>query len=62
MARLDDIDTRILAELQDNGRLSNIYVADRVGLSHSSCSRRISRLEREGVILGYRALTDRQKM
>ena len=62
MARLDDIDTRILAALQDNGRLSNIDVAERVGLSHSSCSRRISRLEREGVILGYRALTDRQKM
>lgn len=62
MTRLDDIDTRILAALQDNGRLSNIDVAERVGLSHSSCSRRISRLEREGVILGYRALTDRQKM
>jgi Lrp/AsnC family leucine-responsive transcriptional regulator len=62
MAKLDDIDLRILAALQENGRLSNIELAERVGLSHSSCSRRITRLERDGVILGYRALTDRQQM
>lgn len=61
MAKLDDIDLRIISALQENGRLSNIEVAERVGLSHSSCSRRITRLERDGVILGYRALTDRQK-
>ena len=62
MTKLDDMDMRILSALKDDGRLSNIEIAERVGLSHSSCSRRISRLEREGVILGYRALTDRQKM
>src|SRR5210317_352522 len=62
MIKLDDIDRRILGALQENGRLSNVDVAERVGLSHSSCSRRIARLERDGVILGYRALTDRQKM
>ena len=62
MARLDDTDLKILAALQENGRLSNIEVAELVGLSHSSCSRRIARLERDGVILGYRALTDRQLM
>lgn len=62
MTKLDDIDQKILVALQDNGRLSNIEVAERVGLSHSSCSRRIARLERDGVILGYRALTDRQQM
>ena len=61
MAKLDEIDLRILDALQENGRLSNVEVAERVGLSHSSCSRRIARLERDGVILGYRALTDRQK-
>lgn len=61
MVKLDDIDRRILGALQENGRLSNVDVAERVGLSHSSCSRRIARLERDGVILGYRALTDRQK-
>ena len=62
MAKLDPFDRKILAALQTNGRLSNIDVAARVGLSHSSCSRRIARLEREGVIVGYRALTDRQKL
>lgn len=62
MVKLDDFDRRIIAALQSNGRLTNIEVADRIGLSHSSCSRRISRLEKEGVILGYRALTDRHKL
>lgn len=62
MTKLDDYDRKIIAALQSNGRLSNIQVAERVNLSHSSCSRRIARLEREGVIVGYRALTDRQKL
>ena len=62
MIKLDDFDRKILAALQANGRLSNIDVAKMVNLSHSSCSRRIARLEREGVIVGYRALTDRQKL
>jgi Lrp/AsnC family leucine-responsive transcriptional regulator len=62
MIKLDDFDRKILAALQANGRLSNIEVAKMVNLSHSSCSRRIARLEQEGVIVGYRALTDRQKL
>jgi len=62
MAKIDDYDRKIIAALQSNGRLSNIDVAGLVNLSHSSCSRRIARLEREGVITGYRALTDRQKL
>lgn len=62
MIKLDDFDRKIIAALQSNGRLSNIDVAGRVKLSHSSCSRRIARLEREGIIVGYRALTDRQKL
>ena len=62
MAKLDDSDRKIIAALQGNGRLSNIEVAGIVNLSHSSCSRRIARLEREGVIVGYRALTDRRKL
>lgn len=62
MIKIDDFDRKILTALQTNGRLSNIDVAERVGLSHSSCSRRIARLERERVIVGYRALTDRQKL
>lgn len=62
MAKLDDQDRKIIAALQENGRLSNIEVAERVNLSHSSCSRRISRLEKDGIIVGYRALTDRKKL
>ena len=62
MAKLDDLDRKIIAALQANGRLTNIEVAERVGLSHSSCSRRIARLEREGVIVGYRALTNRHQL
>ena len=62
MTKLDEYDRQIIAALQENGRLSNVEVAARVNLSHSSCSRRISRLEKEGVIVGYRALTDRLKL
>ena len=62
MVKLDDCDRKIIAALQSNGRLSNIDIAALVNLSHSSCSRRIARLEREEVIVGYRALTDRQKL
>lgn len=62
MSKIDDFDRKIVTALQTNGRFSNIEIADRVGLSHSSCSRRIARLEKEGVILGYRALTDRHKL
>ena len=62
MTKLDEFDRKIIKALQGNGRLSNIDVAKNVGLSHSSCSRRIARLERDGIITGYRALTDRQKL
>lgn len=62
MFKLDDYDRKIIAALQTNGRLSNIDVAERVNLSHSTCSRRIARLEQEGIIVGYRALTNRQKL
>ena len=62
MIRLDAYDRKIITALQSNGRLSNIEIAGLVNLSHSSCSRRIARLEREGVITGYRALTDRLKL
>jgi len=62
MVKLDEYDRKIIGALQKNGRLSNIDVADLVNLSHSSCSRRIARLQKEGVITGYRALTDRMKL
>ncbi|MFW2368692.1 MAG: Lrp/AsnC family transcriptional regulator [Desulforhopalus sp.] len=62
MFKIDEYDRKIIAALQINGRLSNIDVADKVGLSHSSCSRRIARLEKEQIIVGYRALTNRHKL
>ncbi|WP_048647626.1 Lrp/AsnC family transcriptional regulator [Nitratireductor soli] len=56
---LDAIDRKILQALQDDGRLTNVELADRVGLSPSPCLRRVKRLEQEGVIRGYRAVIDR---
>jgi DNA-binding Lrp family transcriptional regulator len=55
MEKLDQIDLAILRTLQENGRISNADLADRVGLSASSCSRRLDILEKSGVISGYHA-------
>lgn len=59
-SRLDAIDLMILRELQDDGRLSIVDLAQRVGLSPSPCLRRVRHLEERGVIVGYRALLDAQ--
>jgi Lrp/AsnC family leucine-responsive transcriptional regulator len=59
---LDAIDSRIVAELQADGRLSNVELADKVGLSPSPCLRRVKRLEREGYIEGYRAALRRDRV
>jgi Lrp/AsnC family leucine-responsive transcriptional regulator len=59
---LDAIDRRIVAALQADGRLSNTDLAQRVGLSPSPCLRRVSRLEREGYIEGYRAVLRRDQI
>ena len=56
MIELDDIDKRIVAALQANGRLAMVDLADRVGLSATPCQRRVKRLEEEGVIGRYTAL------
>lgn len=53
---LDDVDRAILDVLQEDGRISNVDLAERVGLSPSPCLRRVRRLEEEGVLLGYRAV------
>ncbi len=58
-AELDEFDRRIIAELQRDGRISNVELADRVGLSPSPCLRRVKMLEEAGVIRGYRAVLDR---
>lgn len=55
---LDRTDLRLLAELQRDGRATNIEIASRVGLSASACLRRIQRLEADHVIAGYAALVD----
>ena len=55
MNRLDRIDLLLLDELQRNGRLTNAELAERVHLSPSACLRRVQRLERDGIIAGYRA-------
>jgi Lrp/AsnC family leucine-responsive transcriptional regulator len=59
---LDNIDRRILAALQSEGRLTNLELADRVGLSPSPCLRRVRRLEDCGMIEGYGARLNRHKV
>ena len=62
MANLDDIDRRLLAELQDEGRVTNVELAQRVGLTAPPCLRRVRSLEEEGVIRGYHAELDASKL
>lgn len=54
--KLDKIDRAILSELQTNARVSNIELSDKVGLSQSACSRRVTQLEEIGVVEGYQAV------
>lgn len=58
MPDLDGIDRRIIAELQRDGRLAIVDLADRVGLSATPCLRRVKRLEADGFIRRYAALVD----
>jgi DNA-binding Lrp family transcriptional regulator len=60
--QLDAIDWKILKELQANGRLSNVELAARVGLSPPPCLRRVKALEEGGYIAGYRALLDAARL
>lgn len=62
MGKIDAIGRRILQELSRDGRISNLELADRVGLSPSACLRRVQELERSGVIKGYRAVIDPAKL
>jgi DNA-binding Lrp family transcriptional regulator len=59
---MDDFDVKLLRALQDDGRLTNYDLAERVGLSASQCSRRRSALEEEGVIEGYHAALSTQAL
>ena len=55
---MDTIDRAIIIELQRNGRLTNLELSDRIGLTASPCLRRVRQLEGRGVIRGYTALVD----
>jgi DNA-binding Lrp family transcriptional regulator len=57
-SRLDDIDRQILRELQADGRMTNVELARRVGMSAPPCLRRVRALEQAGVLRGTRALVD----
>ncbi|MBY8821855.1 Lrp/AsnC family transcriptional regulator [Sphingomonas colocasiae] len=59
---LDGFDRRILTELQRNGRLTNLDLAELIGLSPSPCLRRVKRLEQDGYITGYSARIDERKV
>lgn len=54
-SKLDEIDRKILAELQDDGRMTNVELARRVGISAPPCLRRVRTLEEAGFIRGYHA-------
>jgi Lrp/AsnC family leucine-responsive transcriptional regulator len=62
MTELDDLDKRIVAALQADGRLAMVDLADKVGLSATPCQRRVKRLEEDGVIVRYAALVSPQAL
>src|SRR5471030_3040043 len=59
---LDEIDLKILAEIQADGRITNVELAKRVGISPPPCLRRVRTLEEEGYIQGYRGLLDPRRL
>jgi len=61
-ADLDAIDWKILKELQGDGRMTNVELARRVGISAPPCLRRVRALEEAGIIEGYRALIDEKAL
>lgn len=62
MSGIDETGEKILRVLAREGRISNLELAERVGLSPSACLRRVQDLERRGVIAGYRAVLDPAKL
>ncbi|MEM1159608.1 MAG: winged helix-turn-helix transcriptional regulator [Pseudomonadota bacterium] len=59
---LDSIDLRILDELESDGRLSIVDLAQRVNLTNTPCSERVKRLERDGFIQGFRAIVNKEQL
>lgn len=62
MMKLDRIDRRILTEMQQNGRISNLELAERVGLSPTPCSRRVKQLEEAGIIAKHVTLLNPDRL
>jgi DNA-binding Lrp family transcriptional regulator len=60
--KLDEIDRKILAELQADGRMTNVELAKRVGISAPPCLRRVRTLEEAGFIKGYHAEVDARQL
>ncbi len=60
--KLDNYDRQILRILQQEGRISNQELAERIGLSASPCLRRLHTLEESGLVTGYRAIVDARKL
>jgi Lrp/AsnC family leucine-responsive transcriptional regulator len=60
--RLDRLDRRILERLQQDARISNLDLAEAVGLSPTPCARRVKRLEESGLIRGHVTLLDQQRL
>ncbi|TNF58631.1 MAG: Lrp/AsnC family transcriptional regulator [Rhodobacteraceae bacterium] len=60
--RLDEIDRKILSELQADGRMTNVELAKRVGISAPPCLRRVRTLEEQGYIRGYHADVDAREL
>ena len=61
-AELDAIDLRILRELQRDGRMTNVELSERVGISAPPCLRRVRKLEESGIIEGYHAMLSAPKL
>ena len=61
-SRLDEIDRQILSDLQENGRITNVELAQRAGISAPPCLRRVRALETDGYIRGYHADLDATKL
>lgn len=62
MSEIDKTNRILLRELSVDGRLSNVELAKKVGLSPSACLRRVQELESQGIILGYRAVLNPEKL
>ena len=60
--QLDSVDNNILELVQKNGRITNVELAEAVGLSPPPCLRRLRALETNGIITGYKALVNKQKL